>query len=855
MLDPYAHPAKVWGKALRAQQGQTWLQFEKVLSRRMHIHLVRIDTLLISEDEAIRQLYQWNEIIYAQKNHYLSHRSIMSTVPNDPMFNMQWSLENTGQSAGVPDADIDATDAWDISTGGITALGDTIVVAVIDKGVDLNHQELSLWKNLAEIPNDGIDNDLNGYVDDYHGWNANEESDSIPSSDPHGTQVSGIVAANGNDSTGISGVNWYTQIMPIVNFLKVESELVQCYEYALNMRKRYNQTGGTDGAFVVATNSSFGVDLAKPADYPIWCAVFDSLGAEGILNIAATANVGNDIDVVGDMPTACGSDWLITVTNTNRFDELSGGSGFGATTIDLGAPGTQILSTLPGNNYGSQSGTSFAAPHVSGAVALLFSSACSNIMNQYKLTPAAMALEFKNWILEGVDSLPSLQGKTVTGGRLNIANSVFDQLADCGNYNPDCPSPYNFEVSQRTDTSAVLAWAEIDSAISYTLRYRQQSDTSWAIVQLDSNRYHLGGLMPCTSYEFQVSALCNADNSGFLATRSFTTEACCESPRAAKLIQFTDSSAHFNWRPVFGAQYYLLLHKASIAAQWDTTMVTDTSLVLPLLPCTEYLWKLGTVCDTMIPQFTEPQTFFTLGCGFCQDQPYCTSEGEKVQFEWIDSVGLGAIQNKSGPNNGYNSFFDTSYVFVADSAYDLYLIPGYQTFNSAEYWRIWVDLNQDGEFSNDSTELLLDLTDGLVGPLQTTLSFPAANIEGSTRMRISMKFEGINGDLPPPGPCENFEFGEVEDYCIWIDGTVGLDKGLKDQTVKVYPNPFGDKLRIEAEYGLERIQIYNMMGQILIDQSVDGQDLLLPTSQLLPGIYLVSVKTSKGYYQERILKR
>jgi subtilisin family serine protease len=187
----------------------------------------------------------------------------------------------------------------------------------------------------------------------------------------------------------------------------------------------------------VSTNSSFGIDNADPNDYPLWCAFYDSLGAYGIISAGATANNLVDIDAVGDVPTACPSDWLVSVTNTNQTDGLAFAA-YGLTTIDMGAPGTDILSTNPTNDYGQSSGTSMATPHVAGTIGLMWSAACSDMITDYKNDPANLALTVLGYMLnDGLDQVSSLSptgsNPTVTGGRLNLYKSVvaMGQYASC----------------------------------------------------------------------------------------------------------------------------------------------------------------------------------------------------------------------------------------------------------------------------------------------------------------------------------------------------------------------------------------------------------------------------------------
>ncbi|MEO5673966.1 MAG: S8/S53 family peptidase [Chitinophagales bacterium] len=402
----------------------TEISAEQNLSQRLNIWQFHFNIYSVNEDEMLRSLTEDPEVLIAQFNHYVEDRN----MPDDTLFPQQWNMLNIGQTGGTSGSDVRATSAWDLATGGVTASGDTIVIAIIDQGYDLTHPDLHYWKNYKEIPGDEIDNDNNGYTDDYDGWNAIDGTGNIPS-DPHGTHVSGIAGARGNNLIGVTGVNWNVQIMPVKGNSGIESIVIEGYGYALEMRALFNSTNGSEGAFVVSANSSFGIDYGQPSAYPLWCAMYDSMGKYGILHATATANANSNIDVVGDMPTACPSDYMISVTNTTSADKKNTSAAYGANTIDLGAPGTGILSTFPvtQGSYGSLSGCSMSSPHVAGAVALLFSLPCIGLANDYKNDPAGTALRIKGFILDGVDTIPDLTGNTVSGGRLNVYNSM--QLA------------------------------------------------------------------------------------------------------------------------------------------------------------------------------------------------------------------------------------------------------------------------------------------------------------------------------------------------------------------------------------------------------------------------------------------
>ena len=410
-------------KAFASEMGIRW---SEQLSGLSHIHLFRSEGSL-DDEKVLRLLSSDKRVEAAQFNHVVQKRE---TVPNDPSFAQQWHHVQSG------DHDIDSDLAWDITTGGTTAAGDRIVVAVLEGGgSNYNHVDLidNHWTNDAEVPGNGIDDDGNGFVDDYNGWNAGSNNDAIGAGG-HGTSVSGMIGAVGNNGNGGAGVNWDVEIMQVdMGGGLTESNVIAAYNYPYTMRDLYNNSNGASGAFVVATNASWGIDGANPANYPVWCAYYDDLGAVGILNCGATANNNVNIDVVGDMPTGCGSDYMVGVTATNSSDVRTF-SGYGATTIDLGAPGESVYLPSGSSGYGNTSGTSFASPCVAGAIAMIYSAPCADLASSALVTPQVAADAVRGFILDGVDVVDNLVGETVTGGRLNVRNALDLAIGAC---NPD----------------------------------------------------------------------------------------------------------------------------------------------------------------------------------------------------------------------------------------------------------------------------------------------------------------------------------------------------------------------------------------------------------------------------------
>jgi hypothetical protein len=429
------------------------------LSKHMNIWLIQSETKDIL---ATLKTSPWVKVV--QYNHTgIKHRALM---PNDSLYNLQWNMP-----------DISAPDAWQLNHRNVTVAGDSIVIAIVDGGIgegfDIYHPDINFFINHQEIPNNNIDDDGNGFIDDYHGWNIFSLNDSVystvgGSTNQHATHVSGIAAAKGNNTIGVAGVSWGTKILAVNGAANDDAHVIMAYDYVIEMRKIYDQTGGAKGAFIVATNSSFGIDMESAANHPIWCAMYDSMGAYGILSAAATANGNWNVDDVGDMPTTCPSRWLIAVTNTTRTDVLNIQAAYGPINVDLGAPGTSIMSCYPDSSYGYDAGTSMASPHVAGTVAALFANACPGLLQSYFANPDSIALLMKDYILQSTDPLVALQYKTASGGRLDLYHALLlENTYNCNN----CSYPAS--VSQQN----LLCYGDSSASIS-------------AVTGSNSNLYH-----------------------------------------------------------------------------------------------------------------------------------------------------------------------------------------------------------------------------------------------------------------------------------------------------------------------------------------------------------------------------
>jgi len=838
----------------------TDLRVKKVISVDMKMYLLQFDGQHFSVNKIIEELEMHPGVSIAQVNHILTYRS---TLPNDPQIGSQWQYVNTGVNGGVIDADIDADEAWDITTGGLTVLGDTIVVCIIDGGLDLSHQDFAdnIWINHAEIPNNGLDDDNNGYIDDYNGWNTYNLNDNI-SGGGHGTSVAGIVGAKGNNSIGVSGVNWNVKLMIIVGGGN-EADALAAYSYPLVMRKKYNATNGAEGAFVVATNASWGIDFGQPSSAPLWCAMYDSLGKYGILNCGATINGNQNVDIVGDLPTACPSDYLISVTNMNNQDVKVTNAGYGATTIDLGAHGANVYTVDFGNSYGGFGGTSGATPHVTGAIALLYSAPCPTLIAFAKTYPDSAARLMRSFILDGVDPNASLSGITTTGGRLNLYNSLLELLNyDC--MGGDCFPAYALNTSNVTDTSASLSWSALPSADSFNIEYRKVGSPSWIVTSSLTLTTNLTSLVPCNTYEFRVKSFCDTSSAVFSNIITFQTDGCCEPPVGIITTSVTETTATFTWNSLLSAISYNVRYRKTGNTSWTTinSITVPSVTITGLDTCNDYEIQFQTVCDTGMTIFTTSTIFETTGCTGCPIVVYCPATSLNSGDEWIEEITVSTLTNTSGNDGGYGDHTALSTELFVDSTYSFTFTPGFAFTPFNEYWLAWIDFNQDGDF-DDFDEEIFDSGNADDLPKSGQFNIPSNAISGNTRMRINMRFND------PATACMNgFDFGEVEDYCVKIshkdqDTISGIQNPVNGiNNIAVYPNPFSEEIIIRfnsTNRSTVKIKLINTLGATVFsafeNEVIPGTNQIsIRQPNLSSGIYLLQLTTEQSRLSRKLIK-
>jgi hypothetical protein len=802
-----------------------------------------------NEEEILTFLRQQKTIKIAQSNHSVQLRN---TTPNDPQFGLQWQYINSGTTGGVLNMDLDADLAWDITTGGLTALNDTIVIAVIDNGANLSHPDLAanIWRNQAEIPNNGIDDDQNGYVDDYRGWNVLLQNDEVATNGgAHGTPVAGIIGAVGNNNRGVAGVNWAVKLMIIrSNFNTSEAAVIAAYNYALQARRRYNNSRGQAGAFVVATNSSWGLDYGRPADAPIWCAFYDTLGKYGILNAAATANLDIDVDLRGDLPTTCPSDYLIGVTNLDRRGWKVQTAGYGQTHIDLGAFGEGTYTINNAGSYGNFGGTSAAAPHVTGAIALAYAALCEDYIHLSRVQPAAVAAFVRQSILRGARPSVHLDGISSTGGQLNLNGTLLQALSDCPSN--QCMPPYNVEILHQTTSDLRLTWRSFSTAQTWGFSYKFSTDTAFSPpIAIFNDTLNFENLPPCTYVDIIIWPICAAGRLGDSLRFSANTDGCCIAPTPINAAIDNSSSnnlININWPPITAAQNYSIDYRHQNGI-WQTINTTDTATQIPnLQDCAMYEYQIRSHCDSNRSSTpTNIATFFTPNCSDCQQRTYCSQSGQNSQNDYIARLQLAGQTINDTNTSGY-IFIDTPQIhLVAGQTYPLTLQQG---GSDLQYLRAWVDWNQDGDFY-DASEEVAEARFLFAPDLNLSITAPATALYGLTRMRLAIRYGAY------PNLCETYAFGEVQEHCVFVQRATPVTEIAdisKDFTANFAANlqPQWARLRyIGTSATPAQLQVFTLLGQQIENRPLElspHEEINIDLRGLPKAVYVLRITTAKG---------
>ncbi|MEX2185151.1 MAG: S8 family peptidase [Pirellulales bacterium] len=624
---------------------------------------------------------------------------VLQATPNDTSFGTLYGLHNTGQSGGTADADIDAPEAWNLTTG-----SSSVVAGIIDTGIDYTHPDLvgNMWTNPGEIAGNGIDDDGNGFVDDVHGYDFYNEDGDPMDDNSHGTHVAGTVGATGDNGQGVVGVAWNVKLMAL-KFMGASgsgytSDAVRAVNYATMMRSTY-------GVNVRVLNNSWG---SGSYSYSLESAISASNTA-GILFVAAAGNDGTDNDTTPHYPSNFSPANVISVASTDRNDTRSSFSNWGATTVDLGAPGSSIYSTVPGGGYGTKSGTSMATPHVTGAAVLAWA-----------YNPNLTVAQVKAAILNSVDANSSLAGITVTGGRLNV-NNMLQSLTAGGNP--------NFQFSGSTLTVQGTSGADtfefvhgnggqhtviyngssvaVDHTVISTIRFEGAGGADSAIVRgsngVDTATLNVGGgTMSGSGWAVIMVSIETIDLYGGAGDSATLNDSSGNDALTAYYNQVTLSgSGYSNKARSFGAVYVVA------TTGTDTATLYDTSGNDVAVAQSGYAYMYGTGYLNHVTKFDT--VTFNASSGFDIVYMYDSTGNDTFTGRYNTATFSGSgwnntvngfdnvygIANQGGTDtaNLYDSTGSDTFVFTMDHAY---IVGGVGQFNFAEHFENVYAFAQNG---------------------------------------------------------------------------------------------------------------------------------------------------------------
>jgi hypothetical protein len=876
------------------------LEVVEELSAPMRVWLVKYDQQVSSAIAIQQLLYDDAQITLSEYNYYVEMRE---TVPNDTQFGQQWHHVNTGQTGGTADADIDSDLAWDITTGGSTATGDDIVVCIIE-GANLDHNDLrdNRWINPGEIAGNGIDDDGNGYIDDIMGWNPGGNNGNVgygtnSGATSHGTNCVGMFAAIGDNNLGVVGANWNLKVMVVTYANTTQAAVISAYTYPLVQRQRWNNSNGTQGALVVATSASWGIDGANPDNYPLWCNFYDTLGLYGIINIGATTNSNLNVDVSGDMPTACSSPYMVGVGRTDHNDNTAGG--YGATTIAFGAPGIDVRTTANNNGYTTTTGTSFACPLTAGVVGLAYAIPCESFINFVKSDPRGGADLVLQALLEGVDQKSQLATRFITGGRLNARNTL-DSLMSYSCDLSNCTRPSGITLSNVTESSAQLSWNNNVEAVNFVLNFREIGVATWTEEIVAGTSFAFSGLTECTAYEYYLSADCGEDVSSNTTIYSFTTQGC---GACLDLVYCAGASTDANQnlftvtRPAAIANNYTFQAPSVWGANLQNTYAAGEMVLVSdgtaadslgcnaLVNGVDVSGKIAVVyrgtCEfgnkalnaqnagaigvivinnaagtmdmaagTNGPSVTIPVAMISNTNGAILKAQLDANQTVRgilgTKRDWINAVTVGAFNHTSGNDNGYAHHVSAGTIGLnQDTDHPFVFSPGYQAQAYETQFRAWVDFDQSGDF--DDTELVVTQSEPAFGSATGTFNIGNAPL-GSTRMRVVMSYVGP-GQTALPSSCTQFSFGEVEDFCVEIMENTGTNSvaEIGDANIKLFPNPAKDILTISNASDLTVvIEIMDLTGRVVESSQMNPGMNQLHVDRLATGTFIYRLTSLNG---------
>jgi len=413
-----------------------------------------------------------------------------------------------------------------------------------------------------------------------------------------------------------------------------------------------------------------------------------------------------------------------------------------------------------------------------------------------------------------------------------------------GGCESDCNPITSITITSIGEETATIDWPSVPGSTNYELRYKHEATNTWQTETTILSQSTVSDLISCREYEVQVLNICNNNTSNYSASEFFETDCpSCASPTFSTIqaAGVTDDKANIIWDGVSTALSYELRARELGTTDWISGEFQTTNVLYSgLINCTEYELQVKSICDDSESDYGQSINFNTLGCN---GDPDCISYGTNSGDEWIDRVEIGSINNNSGIDYGY-AFFDnwSSSTFASGSSYQFKLRPGYSGSEFEEYWRVWIDLNRDNDF-NDVGELVFDSQNATVGEIEGSFTIPANMVDGKSFLRVSMKYYNESSD--PQSSCENFSFGEVEDYQITLSSIVSTEEVIQESLL-ISPNPCDGVFTLSNIEINDSCTLYSPQGKTIKEWKTSSEIEMVDISTLVNGIYLLKITSQSG---------
>jgi hypothetical protein len=467
--------------------------------------------------------------------------------------------------------------------------------------------------------------------------------------------------------------------------------------------------------------------------------------------------------------------------------------------------------------------------------------------------PATGAQLIRDYIFDGVDLVSNLQSEVVTGGRMNVKNSLDLLLNECSN--GGCVAPFAIAALQTPGTlEYTVSWNSTPDVTTFACQYQMQGSGSWTLVEgINANSIVLSGLNGCSTYEIQIASVCNGVQGEWTNSFLLNTEGCCINPSVYSVPNAQGATtATVAWNDIFAADGYTI----------QLTGPNGTDVIQSLQPnitffnldsCTTYTIQVASICVNPENPLTSFE-FSTTGCGSCTDIVYCDADGGNAADEYIEAVTVGSFTNISTANANYTDYTDLSTLtLVAENTYPVSLTPGFLGGSYNEYFKIWIDYNANGTF-DEPMELAFDAGSGSQNTVTGNITIPnsLALVAGSTRMRVGMAYVGIFGSGNPPTSCGTYAYGEVEDYCVSLQLADGVEDLNGNFNLQVYPNPAKESIQLNLPSNIQKFQlrIVSNEGRCVKQMFTDSRN--ISVNDLAAGYYIIEVISESGIARTKI---